>query len=484
MKKEISFSIILLITFSLALSNSINVISSEKQTDNISRKNTINTITTGIHVHNDAELQALAVSGAGTPGDPWIIRDLVIDTPDIVALRIEDTTEYFDIRNCTVTARWGIYLDNITDNTAWIENNTVVNCDSTGIYLTKANGTWIVDNILINNMRGMEIYYSYVTFIQNNYCANYDSGIFIRHSPYASLTGNELFGDGIEVDFDNLEDMMTLVESGNTVNGKMFLLLKNAANAAYSGDYGQIIAMNCSQIAFEDQATINVDIGIAIYYSSLVQILDSVFSGSDSGIYLVESSDTYVTSCYFHDISDGVHIDYSNYTTIQYNHFEMYYSAIFGNYPDNLLITMNTFYDGEDTGIYLDTCKYLTIYNNDFHNNSYGALYIYDTLHAQIYRNNFTQNGADSGYQAYDDLGTDVYFYDPVGLIGNYWDDHNPLDDNYTVAGDPGNIDLYPLTSPIILVPEFDLIQLGFWGLLVSILASFVALQRFRKNKK
>ena len=99
------------------------------------------TITSTVYVHNDAELQALAVDGTGTPVDPWIIRVLVIDTTDILGLRIDDTTEHFEILNCTITAGWGIYLDNIADSTARIKNNTVINCNSYGIYLNKANGT-------------------------------------------------------------------------------------------------------------------------------------------------------------------------------------------------------------------------------------------------------------------------------------------------------------------------------------------------------
>jgi parallel beta-helix repeat protein len=104
------------------------------------------TITSTIYIHNNAELQALAIScsgspGSGSPADPWIIRDLVINTTDTLGLRIDDTTEYFEILNCTVTASWGIYLDNLADSTARIRNNTVINCDSYGIYLYMANGT-------------------------------------------------------------------------------------------------------------------------------------------------------------------------------------------------------------------------------------------------------------------------------------------------------------------------------------------------------
>jgi parallel beta-helix repeat protein len=418
------------------------------------------TITSTVYVHNDAELQALAVDGTGTPVDPWIIRDLVIDTTDILGLRIDDTTEHFEILNCTITAGWGIYLDNIADSTARIKNNTVINCNSYGIYLNKANGTWIEENNLIDNSRGIVINYCYLTFILENYCSNDDAGIFIRDSPYASLTNNVLVGDGIEFDFDNLEDMLTVASSGDTVNGKPFILSKSVTGSSYTGDFGQIIVINGSSVSIHNQEIIDVDIGIAVYYSDLIHIDSSTFSESDSGIYLVESTNCIVFDCLFYDMSDGIHIDNCNYTTIRNNNFDNCWDGIFANYPYDLRIFENNFHSNPDAAIYLDTCTIGT-----------------------IYQNNFTTNGDLSGYQAYDYDGTYVYFYDPINLIGNYWSDYDPSDDNYTVAGNPVNYDLYPLTEPIILVPEFNMSQLGFWGLIISIMTLFVVLNRIRKRK-
>ena len=229
-------------------------------------------ITSTVYVHNNAELQALSSDGAGTPADPWIISDLVIDTTDVLGLRIDDTTDHFEIRNCTVTAGWGIYLDNVSDSSASIENNTVVDCSAYGIYLYNTNGTWIVDNILVNNARGIVTNDCYLTYIYSNYCSNEDVGIFIDHSPYASLSHNALEGDGIEIEFDNLDDMLTVNSLNNTVNGKPFILSKSESDTDYSADNGQLIVVNGSSVTIKDQALVNVDIGIAVYYSSHIHI--------------------------------------------------------------------------------------------------------------------------------------------------------------------------------------------------------------------
>lgn len=461
MKKEKKYVFAITIVISLLTMPSTVNLTAENQTSFPSEKVGFDaTITTGIHITNDVDLAAQAVSGDGSPGNPWIIRDLVIDTTDTVALRIEDTTEHFEILNCTVTASWGIYIDNLADSTARIKNNTVINCDAYGIYLHMANGTWIEENNLIDNLRGIVINNCYLTYIMENYCSNQDAGIFIRDSPYASLTNNVLVGDGIDFDFDNLDDMLTVASSGDTVNGKPFILSKSVTGSSYTGDFGQIIVVNGSSVSIHNQEIIDVDIGIAVYYSDLIHIDSSTFSDGDSGIYLVESTNCIILDCLFYDISDGIHIDNCNYTIIRNNNFDNCWDGIYANYPYDLRIFENNFHSNPDAAIYLDTCNIGT-----------------------IYQNNFTTNGDLSGNQAYDYDGTYVYFYDPINLIGNYWSDHDPYDDNYTVAGNPVNYDLYPLTEPIILVPEFNISQLGFWGLIISIMTLFVVLNRIRKRK-
>ena len=159
-------------------------------------------------------------------------------------------------------------------------------------------------------------------------------------------------------------------------------------------------------------------------------------------------------------MSDGIHIDLSNYTTIRNNNFENCWDGVFANYPYDLRIFENNFYNNSEAGVSLDSCNIGT-----------------------IYRNNFTENGYDSGYQAYNYAGTYVYFYDIINQIGNYWSDYDILDDNYTIAGNPELYDLYPLSEPIILIPEFNMSQLGFWGLIISIMTLFVVLNKTRKRK-
>ena len=154
-------------------------------------------------------------------------------------------------------------------------------------------------------------------------------------------------------------------------------------------------------------------------------------------------------------------MDNSNYTTIRNNNFYSCWDGIFANYP----------YD-------------IRVFENDFYNNSDAAIYLEGCVIGTIYQNNFTDNGADSGYQAYDYGGTDVYYYHLIMLIGNYWSDYNPLDAYYTIPGTPEDkYDLYPLSSPIILIPEFNMNTISIWGLIISVMSLFIVLQKIRKRK-
>ena len=147
-RKEIILTLSIIFTlFFLTSKLSVNQVKSESS---ISGRDSMSIASSSIaiSIHNDVELESYSVSGDGGSSTPFIIRDLDIDTGSTIALRIEDTTKHFEIRNCTLTAMYGIYLDNVTGGTSRIENNTVYDCNSVAIYLLNTNGSWIVDNIL------------------------------------------------------------------------------------------------------------------------------------------------------------------------------------------------------------------------------------------------------------------------------------------------------------------------------------------------
>ena len=57
--------------------------------------------------------------GSGTSNDPYLIKDLTIETTKMWAVAVFDTTKHFVIENCTLAAFHGcIYLNSIDQRTA------------------------------------------------------------------------------------------------------------------------------------------------------------------------------------------------------------------------------------------------------------------------------------------------------------------------------------------------------------------------------
>jgi len=457
-RKEIILTLSIIFTlFFLTSKLSVNQVKSESS---ISGRDSMSIASSSIaiSIHNDVELESYSVSGDGGSSTPFIIRDLDIDTGSTIALRIEDTTKHFEIRNCTLTAMYGIYLDNVTGGTSRIENNTVYDCNSVAIYLLNTNGSWIVDNILYNNHRGMSINTCYVTHIIDNNVQSRDAGIFLRNSPYSSLVGNLMYGDGVELDEDSIEDLLTISVSTTTVNDKPLLFSKSAVGSIPAGDYGQIIILNGTSLVIDWQDISDVDIGISLWYCKAVHVTDCTFDNVQVGVEMISTNSSSVTACSFFDGSDGVHMNEGYDNLIYLNTFEQCSSGLSLYESSNLHILMNNFYDNSQEGLYMDIC--------------------YDS---RIYWNNFTDNNQ-GNIQAFDYGGGNNTWYNSITLEGNYWSDYGGTGP-YAIDGNTGSEDLYPLSGPYIIIPEFSFEMLGLWGVLISITFFLVIIPYIRRRK-
>ena len=74
------------------------------------------------------------------------------------------------------------------------------------------------------------------------------------------------------------------------------------------------------------------------------------------------------------------------------------------------------------------------------------------------------------------------YGYYKKGLLeGNYWDDW--VSGSYSIDGSTGSEDLYPLSSPYIIIPEFSFELFGIWGILISLTFFLILIPYIRKRK-
>ena len=226
-----------------------------------------------IHIYND---------NWSASGDPWIKDDLgTFDHPHIIenvtingqnprpCILIEDCSDYFIIRNCTLynsgasSFGWsadvaGIVLKN-TNNGRLIGNNCSLNNDGSGIYLHNSD-----NNILINNTANNNYYYGIYLFSSEN-------------NKIQNNTANSNCGMG--------EDSAGLYLQGainNTIHNNTF-------NLNVNGILGEEATKN--NTISENIINSNTHYGIDIYSSSHNNTIfkNTIESNGKSGIYIYNS---------------------------------------------------------------------------------------------------------------------------------------------------------------------------------------------------
>lgn len=465
-RRRSTILIALTLLFSIISSSETIVIVSSHQRTDLDLPNFENSSPDAILIQNDVDLAVVSSEGIGSANDPYIIRNLNIDCNEIytAALQIKDTTKHFIVEDCTLSSYYGITIENIQDSTAIIQDNYISNCDNTGIYLFNADGTLIQNNILIDNNIGINIHQNPDTIAINNSISSNEIGIDIYRSININLTDNEIQGGGISVNLNELSDVENLVISSCTVNSKPILFSLSESDLTVSSDYGQIIIINGSDINIFNQDISNVCTGIFLYHGGNYEVSNCNFNSGSCGIASYSVNKLVVRNCIFASLASGLRVfGADNNHQVYFNDFKDNTRGTSVMYSEKVAIYQNNYQDNARSGVFLDKCK-----------------------SCNIYWNNFSFNGIDSGFQAYDQDSYEDFtnlWYNNITKEGNYWSDYDPLDDNYTVAGNPENIDLYPFSKPIILVPEITISQSDFWGLIISIMTLFVVLNIIKKRK-
>jgi len=141
------------------------------------------------------------------------------------------------IRNCDIfnNQKHGIRI--IQDTVETIINNCRI--------YNNGNGITIGDNSLYNSIFNTTIY-------DNNY------GIYMDDSTKNIITNNSFINDSIYVDaYNNVID-------NNTVNGKPLVYLEDESDIDIDVDVGQIILVNCDNIAVQNHEISNTDVSIVL----------------------------------------------------------------------------------------------------------------------------------------------------------------------------------------------------------------------------
>jgi len=195
---------------------------------NLDNKNLqISRISGRIHIDNNwSEAKNAGIcTGQGTYFDPYVIKDMVIDSEDLGhCIRIENSTVHFKIENCK------LYNAGI---------------DGAGIYLYDVENSRIIDNDCSSNNCGIRLFLCNYNTISEN-LANYNtySGIYLTWSDNNTISGNIAINnafDGIVLDVSNHNNIYGNVAVKNKCG---ILLMKSIRSLLIPGCHDNTISGN------------------------------------------------------------------------------------------------------------------------------------------------------------------------------------------------------------------------------------------------
>ena len=364
--------------------------------------------------------------GSGTSDDPYLIENLELSTTKTWGIAIFDTTKYFVIKNCSLSASYNcIYLNSVAQRTALIENNncsisigfvsrsyyfyeyyrtptsciSIINsvgsvvrenyCKSNltagvGIHLWMADYTIVLDNTCIESSGGITVDISRNVIIENNYCANSGNGITINHSFDVYILNNLVWNNS------------------------------NSGIALYDQCFNIVIKNNTCQRNFY-----GINIETRLYFSES-EIYPSIFRPSVISNNIVENN-----------TDSGIALTYASSYKIYKNHIRY-----------------------QRTGFLITSAAHCRIYQNIIESNIDYGIHFIDGYYTNIYENNFLKNNlngtAYGSKQAYEYTinNRDVYWYNHTSHKGNFWSDII-WNEGVVYQIDGNKSDLYPLENPI-----------------------------------
>jgi len=483
--------------------------------------------------------------GSGTQSDPYVIQNWEIDCENAHGIFITNTTAYFVIRNVRIThqnetsAFYGIYLSSVQHGS--IESTNVSNA-SIGVCLAGVSDTNILtstvsacnfgisvynstnieirDSILLQNTNAgcvvvdaKNVRLTNVQFhdtgvrligVQNSYVSSCQiacsdaAGISLEDSTLISIQNNNFTNTGIVITGEDSTAYNTHEITGNTVNGKQILYMKNQTGQTLSGTYGEIILAsvtdttlstlnlsgsyllceiaNCQRITVDksyisssmygiyclSSTTLRIkntvanslSYGLTIAGASDVQIENSQFTENNNGISLLSTSSITITNALIKGNSYGVSATQCNGLTIQSVNFTENINGVTLWNTTSATIRDNKMIKNE-VGLTLDGAYANTITRNIFLGSAQYAINANSkSTNNTIWENSFLMNHNGIN-QCFDASGTNRWY---SGNRGNFWDDWTAPDANndgivdtpYVLAGDAGAQDNFPLAlSPL-----------------------------------
>jgi len=216
------------------------------------------------------------------------------------------------VGNSLISDVWGHVIFDTCTNCEF-SRNTVVGCESEGIWLIRGVNCSIRENEFAENSIGISLLGSNDTSISdNNIHDNVYYGVEIYACGDTQLVGNTLQNNGVVLhlwdwewnghsisgrEFLNAEYLF----QDNTVNGKLLGFFQDLDGSKIDGtSYGQVILLNCSNLSIDHGTITNTSIGVQILFSDNCSMTDMTIANcSAAGTVVEESNSTKVLGCSF-----------------------------------------------------------------------------------------------------------------------------------------------------------------------------------------
>ncbi|MEM4945216.1 MAG: S8 family serine peptidase [Archaeoglobaceae archaeon] len=165
-----------------------------------------------------------------------------------------------------------------------------------GIVLVDSSNNTIADNTITNNGVGIYLYYSSNNTIADSIISNNPwAGIGLEYSSNNTIKNNDFTNCGLFV-FDSYDNKV----ENNSVNGKPLVYLENDFNQIIS-NAGQVILVNSRNITVRDLVISNATVGIELWKSSDIRIINNTISNNEIGIILEVSSNNLIYNNLFNN---------------------------------------------------------------------------------------------------------------------------------------------------------------------------------------
>ena len=366
------------------------------------------------------------VGGSGTPDDPYIISGWEISTTSGTAIEVGDTTASFVIRDIHITVNSGYDSIWIMDASGFVIEGCMIDGQGGSLFI------WFCSDFSMSgNALGGSVIEGESTALSAMLCTNFsiESNTITRTNSYVTISqaddfdisGNEAPFSCLRMDYctngsitDNsmgmgidlsgnprLTDSIDI--SGNTVNGRSIIFVKNQDHAIFRDQtLGELIVFNCSSVDIE-MLELNGDCGIDIQFCDEVTVTNCTIIGAKTGIMIGDCQNATVARCTVKDSYRGIYAQTAENITLSRNLIQgCNFSIQFRSH--DALILENMIVDAS-CGIAFESGVAL-IYSNCFVNVTHGGLAIRPSIPYS-----FVEWNADY----------------PIG--GNYWSNYSGIDD-------------------------------------------------------